>query len=142
MSRSAATPLPSTAKIAKALQAVAEAQRAQAEALEAVAEAFLTREDQEPAQGAAPRTGALLTVREVMEQLGMSKAWVYRAIQEGLLPFVQLGNQRRVHPDDLKAFIQARRICDDATALAREARRGPSLSSVNGYHGRCQASEE
>jgi len=124
--------------MARALQAVAEAQRAQAEALEAVAEAFLAEEDQEPSSVSAPRQGALLKVKEVMEQLGMSRAWVYRTIQEGRLPFVQLDNQRRVHPDDLKAFIRARRVCDDSTALAREARRGPSLSSVNGYSEGCQ----
>lgn len=56
----------------------------------------------------APR---LLKVPEVAEILGAGRDWVYRRINTGVLPVVELGDGRhnqRVSEADLSAFIESR----------------------------------
>jgi len=146
VTRSAGQPF--SADVARALRAAADAQRAaadaqwaHAEALEVLSEVLLAEEGQKSGPSSAVNTGALLTVKEVMSLLGMSKTWVYRAINEGRLPYVQLGDKRHVRPEDLEAFIESRHVDGDTSTLASEARRGPSLYSANGYDEGSQASE-
>jgi excisionase family DNA binding protein len=33
----------------------------------------------------------------------------YKAVREGLIPVVKIGSSVRIHPEDLAAFIEARR---------------------------------
>ena len=55
------------------------------------------------------RTGALLAVRDVAAQLGVCTATVYQLVSDGHLPHVRVLNAIRVVPEDLVAFIEARR---------------------------------
>ena len=50
----------------------------------------------------------LLDVHQAAERLGMSVSWVYRAIEDGRLPSVKLGNRVRVRSVDIEAFIAPR----------------------------------
>lgn len=47
----------------------------------------------------------LLSVNEVAEYLSTHRAWVYRAMREGQLPYVTVGARRRVRMSDLKAYL-------------------------------------
>ncbi|QAY59455.1 DNA-binding protein [Microbacterium protaetiae] len=54
----------------------------------------------------------LSKVIEVAETLGVGRDWVYRRIESGELPVVELGatgKNQRVLESDLDAFIEARR---------------------------------
>lgn len=54
--------------------------------------------------------GKLLSVEQVAEYLGVSKASVYRAVKHGGLPFVRFGSELlRFRPADLEAWIETRR---------------------------------
>lgn len=57
---------------------------------------------------ATPETGKLLTVDEVADRWGMSRAWVYQQIGGGRLPTVRLGRARRVRLADADAFVADR----------------------------------
>jgi excisionase family DNA binding protein len=99
-----------THEVMAALRAAAQAQRATADALDALAAVLCTVEQAgEPSPQAAPADPeALLTIAQAAGRLGMSESWVYRAVEEGRLPSVRMGNRRRVRPADLAAFVQAR----------------------------------
>jgi len=47
----------------------------------------------------------LLSVNEVAEYLSTHRAWVYRAMRNGTLPFVMVGTRRRVRMSDLRAYL-------------------------------------
>jgi excisionase family DNA binding protein len=51
----------------------------------------------------------LLRVREVAEHLGVCNATVYRLLDNGGLPHVRIVNSIRIRPNDLNAFVSARR---------------------------------
>ena len=65
-------------------------------------------EDQDEAAPAAPLPSIepLLTIEDVAALLKTSKTAVYGLMRVGSLPFVKLGNSRRVHPDDLRQFYR------------------------------------
>lgn len=97
-----------TSSLARALRAAAEAQRATAEALEALA-LVVSHAPQERAEPAPEAVEAvLLTVKEVAARTGMSSSWVYRAVEEGRIPTVRMGNRVRIHVDALNEFIRSR----------------------------------
>ena len=50
-------------------------------------------------------TDRLLTVNDVAEYLSTHRAWVYRAMRDGTLPFVMVGTRRRVRLSDLQAYL-------------------------------------
>lgn len=53
----------------------------------------------------------LLKVTEVAARLGVSRDWVYRRINRGELPVVELGDtsrNQRIRESDLAAFIEQR----------------------------------
>jgi excisionase family DNA binding protein len=58
---------------------------------------------------AAPR---LMTVREVADRLGCSRANVYGLINRGLLPVIRIGKSKgyRVDSNDLGAFLRQRKV--------------------------------
>jgi excisionase family DNA binding protein len=58
----------------------------------------------------AQSSEALLSLPEVRRILGVSRATLQRMIRRGDLPVIEVGPQgRRIAPDDLRAFIAARR---------------------------------
>jgi excisionase family DNA binding protein len=50
-------------------------------------------------------TDRLMTVNEIAEYLGTHRAWVYRAMRDGTLPYVLVGSRRRVRMSDLRAYL-------------------------------------
>jgi excisionase family DNA binding protein len=58
----------------------------------------------------SPPLPKLLTVKQAfVETLGLSLPMGYKAVREGLIPVVKIGSSVRIHPEDLAAFIEARR---------------------------------
>lgn len=51
----------------------------------------------------------LYRIEEIAEQLGVSRAYVYGLIAAGDLRATKLGRATRIAPEDLEAFVQARR---------------------------------
>jgi excisionase family DNA binding protein len=51
----------------------------------------------------------LLTVKDVAARLALSTKSIYRLIEAEELKVVRLGGTVRIHPDDLRAFINERR---------------------------------
>jgi len=74
---------------------------------------FVTRLLPGTAARLAVLTGArdrLLSVREAAERLGLCTATVYGLCAEGALPHIRILNAIRIAPDDLVAFVNARRV--------------------------------
>lgn len=49
--------------------------------------------------------GRLLRIDELAERWGVSRGWIYGAIQRGALPTVKLGRSRRVRVADADRFV-------------------------------------
>ena len=58
---------------------------------------------------APARTPVLLTVADVAEQLQFSTRTIRRMIDRGEIPFIRIGRQMRVAPNDLAAFVHGSR---------------------------------
>lgn len=54
-----------------------------------------------------------LTVAEVAERLRVSAMTIYRWIEEGRLPAVQIGKQYRVREDHLDEILESSRVAVD-----------------------------
>lgn len=48
----------------------------------------------------------LLTVREVMELLGVSRSWLYDAAARGALPCIRLGGMLRFDQDQIEQWLR------------------------------------
>jgi excisionase family DNA binding protein len=48
----------------------------------------------------------LLTVKEVMALLGVSRSWLYDAATRGALPSIRLGGMLRFDPDQLEQWLR------------------------------------
>ena len=51
----------------------------------------------------------LLNPSEVAIKLNMSKVWVYKACERGLLPFFRIGDAIRFDPQQIDAYIESRK---------------------------------
>lgn len=51
----------------------------------------------------------LLTIRQAMKRLGLSRTLVYKLMYEGILPYISIGRTRRIDPIDLAALVRAHR---------------------------------
>lgn len=49
----------------------------------------------------------LLSIPEAASQIGLSRASLYRAVNNGLLPLVKIGGRSLVDPTDLTALVNA-----------------------------------
>ena len=57
-------------------------------------------------QGGGARRGLdLLSMREVSQELGMSKSWVYGRIRSGEIPSIKLGHNTKVRREDLEGYL-------------------------------------
>lgn len=52
-----------------------------------------------------PKAEGLLSPRSAADWLDTSRATVYRLMASGDVPFVRLGNQRRIRVTDLEAYV-------------------------------------
>lgn len=63
----------------------------------------------------------LLKIEDVMEILQVSRSWCYHdRDQDRVLPWLKVGRHVRLHPDDLKRFIDAQRLGTKQTIMRRE----------------------
>jgi excisionase family DNA binding protein len=51
----------------------------------------------------------LLNSKQVADRLGMSKVWVYKAAESGLLPFYRVGDALRFNEEEIKAYLESRK---------------------------------
>ena len=51
----------------------------------------------------------LLTAQQVATWLNMSLVWVYKATEKGLLPFHRVGEAIRFDPEEIRAYLNARK---------------------------------
>jgi excisionase family DNA binding protein len=91
------------------LEQLKQALQAHRKALEALEDALLAElESHTKHNGAGGHE--LLSLKEVCQELGMSKGWVYQRIRSGEIPSVKLGHNIKVRREDLEAYLlQAQR---------------------------------
>ncbi len=75
------------------------------QALEALEEALLAELDSRRQEVNGHRAG-LLSIKEVCEELGMGKSWVYHRLKSGEIPSIKLGGAVKVKRTDLNEFIE------------------------------------
>jgi excisionase family DNA binding protein len=59
-----------------------------------------------PRSQVAPTTRRLLSVKEVCEELGMSKSWVYQRIHSAEIPSIKLGGSIKIKREDLQGYVE------------------------------------
>lgn len=50
-----------------------------------------------------------LTPQELATWLKMSRVWVYKQAEKGLLPFHRVGEAIRFDPEEIKAYLESRK---------------------------------
>ena len=75
------------------------------QALEALQEALLAQLDSGRQQENGHARG-LLSIKEVCEELGMGKSWVYHRLRSQEIPSIKLGGAVKVKRTDLDEFIE------------------------------------
>ena len=66
----------------------------------------------------------LLNSKQVADLLGMSKIWVYKQAEKGLLPFYRVGDAIRFDPEEIKAYLDSRRGLKRTALLVAEQEGG------------------
>ena len=89
------------------IERLKQALQAHRQALEALEDALLAELESHTKHYGAGHT--LLSPKEVREELGMSKSWVYQRLRSGEIPHVKLGHNIKVRREDLEAYLQAQR---------------------------------
>jgi excisionase family DNA binding protein len=69
----------------------------------------------------------LLNPAEVAGLLGMSRVWVYKAVEKGMLPFFRVGDAIRFDPGEIRTYLEERRgLKRDAFLVShQEANKNP-----------------
>jgi excisionase family DNA binding protein len=75
------------------------------QALQALEEALLAQLDSRNAEQNGHQRG-LLSIKEVCEELGMGKSWVYHRLRSGEIPSIKLGGAVKVKRTDLNEFVE------------------------------------
>ena len=95
------------------LQRLRQALRAHREALEELESALLEFEESisgEPQERPQTRRSLdLLSIPELIQELGMGRSWVYRRLRSGEIPSVKLGRSIKVKREDLEEYLESRR---------------------------------
>jgi excisionase family DNA binding protein len=89
------------------LERLKDALQAHRKALDALEDALLAELESLTKHNGAGHT--LLSLKEVCQELGMSKGWVYQRIRSGEIPHVKLGHNIKVKREDLDAYLHAQR---------------------------------
>lgn len=66
----------------------------------------------------------MLTVDEVAERLGISRATVYRLLERGDVRAYKIGKSLRFKEDELEAFVDAHRVSPKKQAGQKPAKGG------------------
>ena len=53
----------------------------------------------------------LLTVDDLSRSLRVSRVWVYKLVREKRIPFYHVEKCVRFSKDDIRAFLESRKIC-------------------------------
>ncbi len=85
------------------IERLKQALQAHRQALEALEDALLAELESLAQQNGAGHK--LLSLKEVCQELGMSKGWVYQRIRSGEIPHVKLGHTIKVKREDLEAYL-------------------------------------
>jgi excisionase family DNA binding protein len=75
------------------------------QALQSLEEALLAELDSRSAEQNGHQRG-LLSIKEVCEELGMGKSWVYHRLKSGEIPSIKLGGAVKVKRTDLNEFVE------------------------------------
>lgn len=51
----------------------------------------------------------LLKPEQVASRLGMSRIWVYKQAERGLIPFYRIGEAIRFKPEEIEAWLESRK---------------------------------
>jgi excisionase family DNA binding protein len=76
------------------------------QALEALQEALLAELDSRRQEVNGHHQRELLSIKEVCEELGMGKSWVYHRLRSREIPSITLGGAVKVKRTDLNEFIE------------------------------------
>jgi excisionase family DNA binding protein len=76
------------------------------QALEELQEALLAELDSYKHEENGHHHSQLLSIKEVCEELGMGKSWVYQRLRSQEIPSIRLGGAVKVKREDLNAFIE------------------------------------
>ena len=90
------------------IERLKQAIKAHREALDALEDALLA-ELESPSKHDGAGRHELLSLKEVRQELGMSKGWVYQRVRSGEIPHVKLGHTIKVEREDLETYLQAQR---------------------------------
>jgi len=52
---------------------------------------------------------SLLNPSQVAGLLGMSRVWVYKQVEKGLLPFYRVGEAIRFNPEEIQGYLEQRK---------------------------------
>jgi excisionase family DNA binding protein len=85
------------------LERLKDALQAHRKALDALEDALLAELESLTKHNGAGHT--LLSLKEVCQELGMSKGWVYQRIRSGEIPSTKLGHNIKVKREDLEAYL-------------------------------------
>ena len=67
----------------------------------------------------------LLTPQDVATWLKMSRVWVYKQAEKGMLPFHRVGDAIRFDPEEIRLYLASRRGCKrgDLLVMHQEAQK-------------------
>lgn len=51
----------------------------------------------------------LMSAGEVASFLNMSRVWVYKSVEKGLLPFYRVGDAIRFDPEEIRGYLEQRK---------------------------------
>ncbi len=95
------------------LQQLKQAIERHRQALEALEEALLAelgsrreQQQEEVEENGHHHQRELLSIKEICEELGMGKSWVYHRLKSGEIPSIKLGGAVKVKREDLNTFIE------------------------------------
>lgn len=73
---------------------------------------------------------SLLTPQELANWLKMSRIWVYKQAEKGLLPFHRVGDAIRFDPEEIKAYLESRKNLKRSDLLVKRQEAKKSSSNI------------
>ena len=73
---------------------------------------------------------SLLTPQELANWLKMSRIWVYKQAEKGLLPFHRVGDAIRFDPEEIREYLTSRKGLKRGDLLVRRQEAKKSSSNI------------